>query len=205
MFTLSLVLCLFGVTLATPIRHEHYFPPLSTIPPLPPFTIDPITYETIDPPRTYPPRTYPPTTDPPTDPPGYEDGWYLAGDFAYKLTVGQHSWWAGRMACQAMGGDIAVNGVRNNAIRWQVAQELYVGPVWIGLWVGLDGLETDMKWKWTDGQDAKDEDIVWSPSEPNGDTRENCGEMWGEARRFTMNDNPCCDKRYALCEKKIES
>ena len=129
------------------------------------------------------------------------------------------------MACQTMGGDIAVNGIRNNTMRWwvlsgnfvrikiqfigfafhrQVAQELYVGPVWIGLWVGLDDLETDMKWKWTDGQDAKDEDIVWSPSEPNGDKRENCGEMWGEARKFTMNDNPCCDKRYALCEKKIE-
>ncbi|CAK8698552.1 regenerating islet-derived protein 4-like [Clavelina lepadiformis] len=133
------------------------------------------------------------------------EGWYLTGHFAYKLTTERQSWWAGRYACQSMGGELAVHGVRDNALRWEIARELYVGPVWIGLWVGLDDLETDMKWKWTDGSLATDNEIVWSPQEPNGGRRENCGEMWGEDRRFTMNDNPCCDDRYALCERKIVS
>ncbi|CAK8698555.1 CD209 antigen-like protein B [Clavelina lepadiformis] len=133
-----------------------------------------------------------------------DDGWFIAGpDYAYKLTRTQISWGIGRRECKNMGGDLAVFGVRDNTLRWKIGQSLYKGPVWIGLWVGLNDRKVDSEWRWTDGSLAIENEILWSPQEPNGDSRENCGEMWGEDRRFTINDAQCRFRRYALCERKI--
>lgn len=86
----------------------------------------------------------------------------------------------------------------------KAARSVYRGPVWIGLWVGLADKQGDGLWNWIDGQQAKSNDIKWSPLEPNGKQgKKLCGELWGEERRFTMNDMVCGGRRFAMCEQKF--
>ncbi|CAK8691402.1 lectin-like [Clavelina lepadiformis] len=140
-----------------------------------------------------------------------DEGWQFVGDYAYKLATEQGgslpvrvNFERGRKLCQNMGGDLAVEGIRNNDLRYKAARSVYRGPVWIGLWVGLADKQGDGLWNWIDGQQAKSNDIKWSPLEPNGKQgKKLCGELWGEERRFTMNDMVCGGRRFAMCEQKF--
>ncbi|CAK8698530.1 unnamed protein product [Clavelina lepadiformis] len=56
---------------------------------------------------------------------------------------------------------------------FEAAKSVYRGPVWIGL---ADKQLGDGLWNWIDGQQAKSNDIKWSPLEPNGKSYAvNCG------------------------------
>ncbi|CAK8698556.1 CD209 antigen-like protein D [Clavelina lepadiformis] len=135
-----------------------------------------------------------------------ESGWFVlnGSDYAYKLTNEKTSWKRGRELCRQMNADLSVT-IKDDTVRWLVAPHVYRGPEWIGLWVGLTDKHDEGRWKWVDGELARVNDIVWSFYEPNGGKGENCGELWGEPRYFTINDASCNGvARFSLCELKFQ-
>ncbi|CAK8698549.1 C-type lectin domain family 4 member M-like [Clavelina lepadiformis] len=134
-----------------------------------------------------------------------DNGWKLVGPkHAYKLTLDEVNFSRGRQICQSWGGDIAVEGIRTSPnIRRKVGRHLYRGPEWIGLWVGITDTDVEGSFKWLDGKPALNSDLPWSPNEPSHSTGEDCIEIWGAERDFTLNDVSCNALRYGLCEKLV--
>ncbi|CAK8698553.1 C-type lectin domain family 17, member A-like [Clavelina lepadiformis] len=130
-----------------------------------------------------------------------QDGWFVIGSYAYKVTRYRRSWLQTRESCKEMGGYLAYQGIRNNTLKREVGRAIIGSRYSEGIWIGLNDRLEESEWIWLDGSRA--DTIEWDINEPNGFGLENCGEMWDENKKFMINDEGCCDLHQGLCERKI--
>lgn len=115
---------------------------------------------------------------------GYETKLYLF----CNTTV---SWQAAEEACQALSGSPAkIEDADENAWIESKSNTSY-------RWIGLSDLDQEAIWLWTDG--TAPIYLNWSPSEPNGGTKENCVNMWDGG---TCNDLYCDWLEPFVCEQE---
>ena len=70
--------------------------------------------------------------------------------------------------------------------------------------MGLSDLEEEGNYKWIDGSNSTSENTPWGEDEPNGGTRENCGETWADrGSAALLNDYVCSLAFRGLCEKTL--
>ena len=68
-----------------------------------------------------------------------------------------------------------------------------------GSWIGLNDLENEGKFEWSDG--SKDVWMNWKKGEPNGRERENCVILAASVSYYPRwADVPCNQKRFFVCK-----
>ena len=84
-------------------------------------------------------------------------------------------------------------------------QRFSIEVCWVGL--RIEG----RNWYWINKERAVDSTILWDRGEPNGNGREECGEITSTLHPVdfrssgqTMNDRACSVKRLGLCEKQLQ-
>nr|XP_039253135.1 hepatic lectin-like [Styela clava] len=97
-----------------------------------------------------------------------------------------------------MGGRLAAKGIRNPAIRSDLL-DTFIGKTGTAIWIGLDDLEKQDNWKWSDGVSSTSSNTPWGRGEPNGrNERGVC--MWNQLQ-YQIADVSCNYKQFYLCEK----
>ena len=70
--------------------------------------------------------------------------------------------------------------------------------------MGLNDLHEEGNFKWIDGSNSTSENTTWKENEPNGGTRENCGETHRDYGSTTLlNDAVCSHTHHGLCQKTL--
>jgi len=141
------------------------------------------------------------TTATTSPPPACEDGWsfYDATGACYFLVEDQLSWEEANMKCQGMDSELAsIHSGPENEFLLRTMVDYKV-------WIGLNDLEEEEVWEWSDGSEVNYEH--WAPDESNNfSPGEHCVEIvadwWGDGRRMGWwNDFFCDTKRSAICKK----
>ncbi|XP_077974889.1 uncharacterized protein LOC120329837 [Styela clava] len=128
------------------------------------------------------------------------DGWYRVPSYPYwyKLFRVSSSYQTARKNCELMGGRLAANGIRNPTIRSDLL-DTFIRRTGTSIWIGLDDLEKQDNWKWSDGVSSTSSNTPWGEGEPNGPT-ETCGCMWSTLQ-YRLADIRCNYQTFYLCEK----
>nr|XP_039252567.1 collectin-11-like [Styela clava] len=128
------------------------------------------------------------------------DGWYRVHSYPYwyKLFKVSSDYQTARKYCELMGGRLAANGIRNPTIRSDLLDK-FIRSSGTQIWIGLDDLEVQDNWKWSDGVLSTSSNTPWSEREPNG-SNERCACMH-HTLQYQIADSSCNNKRFYLCEK----
>nr|XP_039271308.1 collectin-10-like isoform X1 [Styela clava] len=128
------------------------------------------------------------------------DGWYRVHSYPYwyKLVKVSSDYQTARKKCELMGGRLAANGIRNPTIRSDL-HDKFIRSSGTSIWIGLDDLERQDNWKWSDGVSSTYSNTPWSGGEPNG-RNERCGCMWIDYQ-YKVVDIHCSFQTFYLCEK----
>ncbi|XP_076817837.1 C-type mannose receptor 2-like isoform X1 [Clavelina lepadiformis] len=124
--------------------------------------------------------------------------WQLTDNgFEYRQTSEKHSWQDARSECIEMGGDLAVHGMKDLAMRESIGEMITFTQVWIG----FTDLEEEGAWKWLDGDQYDPSYDHWYPGRPSGDR--DCAFI-SPGKDYKTVDRACDDNEYhlrGLCEK----
>lgn len=70
-----------------------------------------------------------------------------------------------------------------------------------GIWVGLNDLAAEGRWRWLDGSAATDGEIRWHTGQPNSyGGNQDCANLWGSWSGYRMDDGTCSGALSAICE-----
>nr|XP_039252574.1 lectin-like [Styela clava] len=129
-----------------------------------------------------------------------EYGWYRVHSYPYwyKLFEVSSDYQTARKNCERIGGRLAAKGIRNPTIRSDLL-DTFIRRTGTSIWIGLDDLENQNNWKWSDGVSSTSSNTPWSGGEPNG-PNERCACMYN-ALQYELIDTFCYIKRFYLCEK----
>ncbi|CAK8695442.1 CD209 antigen-like protein 2 isoform X2 [Clavelina lepadiformis] len=131
---------------------------------------------------------------------GAEDGWYTPNNgYQYKVVDTVQTWQESRVLCQDMGGDLAVVGMRNLAVRKDIANEVFSS--FYPAWIGLNDKSVEGQFVWIDGQSLLNDEASWHPRQPDDVGNEDCVEINWKFPASNANDRPCSQQCWALCEK----
>ncbi|XP_036067007.1 CD209 antigen-like protein A, partial [Oryzias melastigma] len=119
--------------------------------------------------------------------------WIISGGSAYYVSTTKDSWEAARRDCQNRQAYLMVI---NNQGEQKFANQLKEY-----MWIGLTDLEVEGTWRWVDTTLMMTS--YWSESEPNGDRKENCGNIKNFNSERSWNDDECSKKLRWICEKRI--
>nr|XP_039252632.1 hepatic lectin-like isoform X1 [Styela clava] len=128
------------------------------------------------------------------------DGWYRVHSYPYwyKLLQVSSDYQTARQNCELMGGRLAANGIRNPTIRSDLLDK-FIRRTETPSWIGLDDLEKQDNWKWSDGVSSTSSNTPWSEGEPDGQDQR-CGCMWHDYQ-YKVVDLNCSFQTSYLCEK----
>jgi hypothetical protein len=117
----------------------------------------------------------------------------------YKLSDRFLTWEEGKAYCESLGGQLAVNGMKDFPLRQKISRALGITSAWIG----LSDVDEEGIWKWLDGTSAE-RNVNWYNGEPNGGRGENCAHIWPASLNFRLNDAQCSWRgAAALCELAV--
>nr|XP_039253116.1 collectin-11-like [Styela clava] len=128
------------------------------------------------------------------------DGWYRVPSYPYwyKLVKVSSYYQTAKKNCERMGGRLAANGIRSRTIRSDLLGK-FIRSSGNSIWIGLDDLEKQYNWKWSDGVSSTSYNTPWGRGEPN-DRNERCACMY-QPLQYQIADLRCNYKLYYLCEK----
>ncbi|XP_024115667.2 CD209 antigen-like protein C isoform X2 [Oryzias melastigma] len=122
-----------------------------------------------------------------------QGNWIISSGSAYYVSTTEDSWEAARRDCQNRQADLMVI---NNLGEQKFANQLNEY-----MWIGLTDLEVEGTWRWVDTTLMMTS--YWTESEPNGDRKENCGNIKNFNSERSWNDDECSKKLRWICEKRI--
>ncbi|CAK8674504.1 unnamed protein product [Clavelina lepadiformis] len=115
--------------------------------------------------------------------------------YKYRLTQNSLNYDHARAACEEMGGDLAVFGMRDLTTRRFIHTALDKKDSWIG----LNDINEEGQFKWLRGVRTGDEH--WKEGEPNDSwDNEDCVQIVSDAM---SNDMDCTKNYHGLCEIRI--
>ena len=119
--------------------------------------------------------------------------WKLFGSHCYRLFENQLAWSAAEVHCQQEKGhltSIHSNGENN------FLYQLLTGS---DPWLGINDINPEGNWVWSDGSAANFEN--WYPGEPNNNGNQDCGKMY---HRYNgkWDDDKCDLLKTFICKKK---
>uniref|UniRef100_A0A674PI68 C-type lectin domain-containing protein n=1 Tax=Takifugu rubripes TaxID=31033 RepID=A0A674PI68_TAKRU len=131
-------------------------------------------------------------------------GWTLFNNFCYFFSCELTSWEASRQNCQQVGADLVV-------VDTSEEQKFLSKNVKKDTWIGLNDVETEGTWKWTDGNPLTKG--YWYKKQPdNGNNDPTLGEEDCAHLRIAdttweanWNDISCNKPLQWVCEKKLGS
>nr|XP_039252784.1 collectin-11-like isoform X2 [Styela clava] len=128
------------------------------------------------------------------------DGWYRVHSYPYwyKLANVSSDYQTARKNCELMGGRLAAKGIRNPTIRSDLLDK-FIRRTGTPIWIGLDDIEEQDNWKWSDGVLSTTSNTPWGSTEPNNPT-ERCACMH-DYWEYQIADLGCNYKQFYLCEK----
>nr|XP_039252581.1 collectin-11-like [Styela clava] len=128
------------------------------------------------------------------------DGWHRVPNYPYwyKLVKVPSDYRTARKNCELMGGRLAATGIRNPTIRSDLLDTL-IRRTGTSIWIGLDDLEEQDNWKWSDGVSSTSSNTPWYEGEPNG-PNERCACMYMPFQ-YKLMDTLGFLSRFYLCEK----
>ncbi|XP_029690440.1 CD209 antigen-like protein E [Takifugu rubripes] len=129
-------------------------------------------------------------------------GWTLFNNFCYFFSCELTSWEASRQNCQQVGADLVV-------VDTSEEQKFLSKNVKKDTWIGLNDVETEGTWKWTDGNPLTKG--YWYKKQPdNGNNDPTLGEEDCAHLRIAdttweanWNDISCNKPLQWVCEKKL--
>ena len=140
-----------------------------------------------------------------------QSGWYIFKGYQYKDTGrGRHTWPVGRGICRRWGGYLAHRGIRSWDSRKAIAEALDILNY---SWIGATDLETEGIWKWSNGQNVRNEQ--WASGQPTNGTNRHCAALfipreYGTILQITSSPDfaklinlDCREISYGLCEKRL--
>ncbi|KAL5010617.1 hypothetical protein ScPMuIL_012922 [Solemya velum] len=104
-----------------------------------------------------------------------------------------------RSVCQARQGDL-LKVDDTNELNWLLSELRKLENSYDGeheWWTGLNNIENEREWKWTDGSLLQPNVITWGQGEPNNIGDERCAEIWD----FHFNDKSCATPLNYICER----
>ncbi|XP_077974513.1 uncharacterized protein LOC120329872 isoform X1 [Styela clava] len=130
-----------------------------------------------------------------------EVGWYIAANNKmYRLLYTQVQYQDAVKKCESLGAMTASAGLRDAGIRNEITLKLLQGSN-SHVWAGLTDIAKEGHWVWADGTPSTRSNTNWMGREPNNYRGvEDCAAM-DRARGWQINDVPCYDRWYMLCEK----
>ena len=139
-------------------------------------------------------------------------GWISFKGYQYKDTVRGHTWQEGQVLCRSWGGDLAHHGMRSWDSRKTIAEALSAVYFY---WIGASDLETEGIWKWTNGQNVANEQLLWASGQPTNGTNRHCAGLYlpgvnGTKLQDTSHPNfakainqDCREISNVLCERRL--
>ncbi|XP_078493515.1 uncharacterized protein LOC100176392 isoform X1 [Ciona intestinalis] len=130
-------------------------------------------------------------------------GWQTRGSYCYDFQQTLKTWSESESICQALGGHLV--SFADNAERdWVYATQ--IGPSAAKWWIGLNDIQNENTWVWSDGTTVLTGVFLWRPGEPsNSDDNQHCAvyEGDGEITANTWNDENCGNSRYFVCKSPL--
>ncbi|XP_039269434.1 uncharacterized protein LOC120344331 [Styela clava] len=124
-------------------------------------------------------------------------GWYKAeNNLWYKLFKYRVDYQTARIHCMDIGGRLASTGLRDENYRKKILNDV-VKPVGFYTWIGMDDLQKQYFWLWSDGTPAWRSKTDWRDGEPGQTEGENCVGLHVDLH---LVDNVCSASWYYLCE-----
>ncbi|XP_041837976.1 CD209 antigen-like [Melanotaenia boesemani] len=122
-----------------------------------------------------------------------QQGWMLFGGSAYYVSSTTKSWEESRNDCRQKGADlIIINSEEEQNFANQLKKYM---------WIGLTDSENEGTWKWVDGSQLTTS--YWGPNEPNGNRKENCGDIKTFKTQKSWNDEECSHTLSWICEMRL--
>ncbi|CAI5679841.1 unnamed protein product [Oreochromis niloticus] len=123
------------------------------------------------------------------------ENWVVFSDSLYQVSSEKKSWEESRRDCRQKGADLMIINSRE--------EQNFVNQLKKHLWIGLTDSQTEGTWKWVDG--TRTSTSYWNQrnKEPNGGTRQNCGEIDNYNFEDSWNDAPCSNGQFWICEKRV--
>ncbi|XP_076027212.1 C-type lectin domain family 4 member K-like isoform X2 [Genypterus blacodes] len=121
------------------------------------------------------------------------EGWVYFRDSLYSVSSIMKNWQDSRDDCLQRGADLMIiNSKEEQDFAKRFKKQL---------WIGLNDIETEGTWKWLDGTPLNSS--YWGNGEPNhyNSRNEDCGEIKYYDLENSLNDLPCQDKNFWICEK----
>ncbi|XP_063333336.1 CD209 antigen-like protein C [Pelmatolapia mariae] len=125
----------------------------------------------------------------------YQQNWVASNGSLYQISSEQKSWEESRQNCLQKSANLII-------INSQEEQN-FVNQLKKHLWIGLTDSQTEGTWKWVDGTQVTKSYWNQGNKEPNGDTKENCGEIDVYNSNDSWNDAPCSIAKFWICEKRV--
>ncbi|XP_056880584.1 CD209 antigen-like protein C isoform X1 [Takifugu flavidus] len=129
-------------------------------------------------------------------------GWTLFNNFCYFFSCELKSWEASRQNCRQVGADLVV-------VDTSEEQKFLSKNVKKDTWIGLNDVETEGTWKWTDGNPlTKGYWYEKQPDNGNNDPKwgeEDCAHLYiaDTTWEANWNDISCNKPLQWVCEKKL--
>lgn len=122
--------------------------------------------------------------------------------YYYKVFEDRANYVTARENCKRFSARLASNALRDPIMR----REIHGGLINYGpshVWIGLDDLEEEGKWMWSDGVVSTANNTNWSPGEPNDHkNNEDCAHF-DKHKGDQINDNNCEENYYYICEGPV--
>ncbi|XP_041838366.1 CD209 antigen-like [Melanotaenia boesemani] len=122
-----------------------------------------------------------------------QQGWIIFGGSAYYVSSTTKSWQESRNDCRQRGADLIIINSKE--------EQSFANQLKMNLWIGLTDSENEGTWKWVDGSQLTTS--YWGQYEPNGNRKENCGEIQTFDKESSWNDKDCSYSRSWICEMRL--
>ncbi|CAK8680224.1 unnamed protein product [Clavelina lepadiformis] len=125
----------------------------------------------------------------------------VTNGYQYYLATTEQNWQASRDICTSMGGDLAVNGMKDLNTRQSLLESILPSVTSRSPWIGLTDAQQEGVWKWVDGTEGTPENVHWFTNQPdNLNGNQNCGTL-RSVPDPRADDDFCTVLRFALCER----
>ncbi|KAM9769964.1 uncharacterized protein ACNS7B_006993 [Menidia menidia] len=122
-------------------------------------------------------------------------GWTLFRGSAYYVSATIRTWEGSRNYCREKGADLMIINSEE--------EQNFANLFGTNMWIGLSDSDFEGTWKWVDGTQMTES--FWTEKEPNGGTKENCGNIKSFNEKSSWNDEMCSMNHYWICEKLLVS
>lgn len=136
----------------------------------------------------------------------YMATWTMSGNILYKhFSATPVNYTTAQEICAKHGGRLAAKVLRDPAVIRSIISKGHISSGFPNKpWIGVDDMDKNGVWEWSDGKNMNSQTTRWSPGSPdNAEGKEYCGHILTSLPSLILlNDAPCEFKLSYICEKE---